>query len=107
MAKILIPSSLIPLTGSVQQCLLLAKEQGFSIDEIELGVSPTQFIQLVLGQNTFRVGTDLIDVCEEVETADFVLYYQSGLSVSECRQQPSSAIFIGIEDVESKHDDSV
>ncbi|MCV5887854.1 hypothetical protein OFN71_32085, partial [Escherichia coli] len=31
----------------------------------------------------------------------------SGLSVSECRQQPSSAIFIGIEDVESKHDDSV
>ncbi|EPA0961079.1 thiamine phosphate synthase [Vibrio parahaemolyticus] len=107
MAKILIPSSLIPLTGSVQQCLLLAKEQGFSIDEIELGVSPTQFIQLVLGQNTFRVGTDLIDVCEEVETADFVLYYKSGLSVSECRQQPSSAIFIGIEDVESKHDDSV
>lgn len=77
MAKILIPSSLIPLTGSVQQSLLLAKEQGFSIDEIELGVSPTQFIQLVLGQNTFRVGTDLIDVCEEAETADFVLYYQS------------------------------
>lgn len=79
MTKILIPSSLIPLTGSVQQCLFLAKEQGFSIDEIELGVSPTQFIQLVLGQNTFRVSTDLIDVCEEAETADFVLYYQSGL----------------------------
>ncbi len=29
MAKILIPSSLIPLTGAVLQCLLLAKEQGF------------------------------------------------------------------------------
>ncbi|MCQ8140492.1 thiamine phosphate synthase, partial [Vibrio parahaemolyticus] len=68
MAKIHIPSSLIPLTGAVLQCLLLAKEQCFSIDEIELGVSTNQFIQLVLGQNTFRVVNDLIDVCEEAET---------------------------------------
>ena len=38
MSKILIPSSLIELTGLVQQCLLLAKEQGFSIEDIELSL---------------------------------------------------------------------
>lgn len=53
MAKILIPSSLIPLTGSVQQCLLLAKEQGFSIDEIELGVSQLNLFNLFLGKIPF------------------------------------------------------
>ncbi|MDF5393557.1 thiamine phosphate synthase, partial [Vibrio parahaemolyticus] len=61
MSKILIPSSLIELTGLVQQCLLLAKEQGFSIEDVELGVSPTQSIQLVRDQQTTRITTDLID----------------------------------------------
>ncbi|WP_321463750.1 thiamine phosphate synthase [uncultured Vibrio sp.] len=99
MTKILIPSPLIELTGFVQQCLLLAKEQGFRTEKFELGISPTHLIQLVLDPNkTLSVGTDLVDGFDEALTGDFTLYYQSNLSLKETSQQSSSAIFIGIAD---------
>ena len=100
MSKILIPSSLIELTGLVQQCLLLAKEQGFSIEDIELGVSPTQSIQLVRDQQTTRIMTDLIDGYDSEHESSFVLYYRSALSVEACAKQPSKAIYIGIADTQ-------
>ncbi|WDG08383.1 thiamine phosphate synthase [Vibrio campbellii] len=100
MSKILIPSSLIELTGLVQQCLLLAKEQGFSIEDVELGVSPTQSIQLVRDQQTTRITTDLIDGYHSEHESSFVLYYRSALSVEACAKQPSKAIYIGIADTQ-------
>ena len=100
MSKILIPSSLIELTGLVQQCLLLAKEQGFSIEDVELGVSPTQSIQLVRNQQTTRITTDLIDGYDSEHESSFVLYYRSALSVEACAKQPSKAIYIGIADTQ-------
>ncbi|MDG2664291.1 thiamine phosphate synthase, partial [Vibrio parahaemolyticus] len=100
MSKILIPSSLIELTGLVQQCLLLAKEQGFSIEDIELGVSPTQSIQLVRGQQTTHITTDLIDDYDSEHESSFVLYYRSALSVEAGAKQPSKAIYIGIADTQ-------
>ncbi|ELA7191187.1 thiamine phosphate synthase [Vibrio alginolyticus] len=100
MSKILIPSSLIELTGLVQQCLLLAKEQGFSIEDIELGVSPTQSIQLVRGQQTTHITTDLIDDYDSEHESSFVLCYRSALSVEACAKQPSKAIHIGIADTQ-------
>ncbi len=100
MSKILIPSSLIELTGLVQQCLLLAKEQGFSIEDIELGVSPTQSIQLVRDQQNTRITTDLIDGYDSEHESSFVLYYRSALSVEACAKQPSKAIYIGIVDTQ-------
>ncbi|MDV6254186.1 thiamine phosphate synthase [Vibrio sp. EA2] len=99
MTKILIPSSLIELTGFVQQCLLLAKEQGFSIEEVELGVSPTHLIQLVLEQNDMvSISTDLVGEFAGELASNFTLYYQSKLLLQEVSQQSSSAIFIGIKD---------
>ncbi|MFH4749738.1 thiamine phosphate synthase [Vibrio harveyi] len=100
MSKILIPSSLIELTGLVQQCLLLAKEQGFSIEDIELGVSPTQSIQLVRDQQITHITTDLIDGYDSEHESSFVLYYRSALSVEACAKQPSKAIYIGIADTQ-------
>ncbi|HGY9597056.1 TPA: thiamine phosphate synthase [Vibrio campbellii] len=100
MSKILIPSSLIELTGLVQQCLLLAKEQGFSIEDVELGVSPTQSIQLVRNQQTTRITTDLIDGYDSEHESSLVLYYRSALSVEACAKQPSKAIYIGIADTQ-------
>jgi thiamine-phosphate pyrophosphorylase len=98
MTKILIPSSFIELTGFVQQCLLLAREQGFSIEEFELGVSPTHLIQLVLNQNkTVNVGSDLI-ADAGISSADFAVYYCSTLSLVESSQQSLSSIYIGIKD---------
>jgi thiamine-phosphate pyrophosphorylase len=103
MLKILIPSSLIELTGLVQQCLLLAKEQGFSIDEIELGVSPTQSILLVRDQHTTAFSTDLIALSDEVTTHDFSFNYRSGLSIEECSKQLSQSVYIGVPDLESRN----
>ncbi|EDP57860.1 thiamine phosphate synthase [Vibrio sp. AND4] len=100
MSKILIPSSLCELTGLVQHCLLLAKEQGFSIEDIELGVSPTQYLQLVRDQQITHITTDLIDGYDSEHECSFVLYYHSALSVEACAKQPSKAIYIGIADTQ-------
>lgn len=98
MSKILVPSSLIELTGLVQQCLLLAKEQGFSIEDIELGVSPTQSIQLVRDQHITYVTTDLIDAHNTDPERSLALCYRSGLSVEACLEQSSTSVLIGIFD---------
>lgn len=100
MNKILIPSSLIELTGLVQQCLLLAKEQGFSIENVELGVSPTQSIQLTHDQQTISLSTDIVSGVEVANGSDYTLYYHSRLSVRECSHQQATDIFIGIPDRE-------
>ncbi|WP_394128245.1 thiamine phosphate synthase [Vibrio hepatarius] len=100
MSKILIPSSLLELTGLVQQCLLLAKEQGFCIEDFELGVSPTQSIQLVRDQQVTHVVTDLIDGSNSEPERSLALYYRSSLSLEACAKQPSKAIYIGIVDNE-------
>ncbi|KHA58871.1 thiamine-phosphate pyrophosphorylase [Vibrio variabilis] len=100
MSKILIPSSLIELTGLVQECLLLAKEQGFSIEDIELGASPTQSIQLVRDQQIIHITTDLIDGYDSESECSFTLYYRSALSVKACAKQLSKAIYIGITDTQ-------
>lgn len=102
MNKILIPSSLIELTGLVQQCLLLAKEQGFTIENVELGVSPTQSIQLIHDQHTTSFSTDIVSDVEASSALDYTLYYHSRLSVGECRHQESTDIFIGIPDRDSR-----
>ncbi|MDK9761701.1 thiamine phosphate synthase [Vibrio sp. D420a] len=102
MNKILIPSSLIELTGLVQQCLLLAKEQGFTIENVELGVSPTQSIQLIHDQHTTSFSTDIVSDVETSNVSDYKLYYHSRLSVRECRHQESTDIFIGIPDRDSR-----
>ncbi|KDN27562.1 thiamine-phosphate pyrophosphorylase [Vibrio fortis] len=102
MNKILIPSSLIELTGLVQQCLLLAKEQGFTIENVELGVSPAQSIQLIHDQHTTCFSTDIVSDVETSNVSDYTLYYHSRLSVRECRHQESTDIFIGIPDRDSR-----
>jgi thiamine-phosphate pyrophosphorylase len=98
MNKILIPSSLIELTGLVQQCLLLAKEQGFIIENVELGVSPTQSIQLIHDQHITSLSTDILSSIDCSQDSDYILYYRSELSVGECRHQESNDIYIGIPD---------
>lgn len=47
LVKLLIPSHCIELTGEVQQVLRLAQQQGFAIESVVLGVSPTPSLQLV------------------------------------------------------------
>ncbi|MGG5574330.1 thiamine phosphate synthase [Vibrio diazotrophicus] len=59
--KILIPSHCLEFTGEVQQVLLLAAEQGFNISNIELGVSPTQCIELV-DTETSRLYSNLFEL---------------------------------------------
>ncbi len=105
MTKILIPSSLIELKGVVQQCLVLAKDHGFSIEQIELGVSPTQLIHLVPDQNAMvSVSTDLVDEFTGELGSDFTFYYQSKVSLEEVGQRSSAAVFIGVDDASSDNE---
>ncbi|MGR5470018.1 thiamine phosphate synthase, partial [Vibrio astriarenae] len=73
---------------------------GFSIEDIELGVSSTQSIQLVRDQQTTHITTDLIDGYDSEPKCSFALYYRSALSVEACAKQPSKAIYIGIADTQ-------
>ncbi|MBU2895826.1 thiamine phosphate synthase [Vibrio hepatarius] len=98
MTQILIPSSLIGLTPLVQQYLLVAQEQGFNIDNIELGVSSTLYFQLVQDQQSTTLSTDLIPKVSDDLTSSFVIYYHSKLAVAECINHPIESIFISIDD---------
>jgi len=104
MNKILIPSSLIELTGLVQQCLLLAKEQGFSIDSIELGVSPTQCVELVQDQLITSISSDIIQTSALDNSTDYRFLYRSELSIKSCAQQAVGSVFIGVAD-QPEHSD--
>ncbi|EKO3656466.1 thiamine phosphate synthase [Vibrio metschnikovii] len=97
--KLLIPAHCIELTGAVQQALLLAKQQGFAIESIELGVSPTQSIQL-LGQHRYLLQTDLFPPFSGLELsrqnlAAIAIGYQSRKSDSEIDNLDSATLLIG------------
>ncbi|EKO3948764.1 thiamine phosphate synthase [Vibrio fluvialis] len=70
--KLLIPSQCIELTGEVQRVLLLAEQQGFAIGHIELGVSPTPYLQLV-GDTTLSLSCNWFTHVQP--DADWVLHY--------------------------------
>ncbi|EJE8558535.1 thiamine phosphate synthase [Vibrio vulnificus] len=82
--RLLIPSAIIELTGEIQQCLLLAKQQGFAIDHIELGVSPTRTLQLISSAKTVVFETDLIhNDSRHLGAYDFALRYHHSLALTD------------------------
>ncbi|EHZ2552255.1 thiamine phosphate synthase [Vibrio vulnificus] len=82
--RLLIPSAIIELTGEIQQCLLLAKQQGFAIDHIELGVSPTRTLQLISSAKTVVFETDLIhNDSRHLGAYDFALRYHHSLGLTD------------------------
>ncbi|MCU8478495.1 thiamine phosphate synthase [Vibrio vulnificus] len=82
--RLLIPSAIIELTGEIQQCLLLAKQQGFAIDHIELGVSPTRTLQLISSAKTVVFETDLIhNDSRHLGAYDFALHYHHSLALTD------------------------
>ncbi|EOG5907589.1 thiamine phosphate synthase [Vibrio vulnificus] len=82
--RLLIPSAIIELTGEIQQCLLLAKQQGFAIDHIELGVSPTRTLQLISSAKTVVFETDLIhNDSRHLGVYDFALHYHHSLALTD------------------------
>ncbi|ASM96260.1 thiamine phosphate synthase [Vibrio vulnificus] len=82
--RLLIPSAIIELTGEIQQCLLLAKQQGFAIDHIELGVSPTRTLQLISSAKTVVFETDLThNDSRHLGAYDFALHYHHSLALTD------------------------
>jgi len=74
--RILVPSSIIDVTGEIQACLSLAKQQGFDIDNIELGVSPTQLVELVFLHSATTISSDIIST--DLYDSNHQLRYQEG-----------------------------
>ncbi len=88
--KILIPSSRIEFTGHIQQSLLLAQEQGLSIDDIELGVSPTQSIVIEAeGKPSLSLSSNLL--CDDIENdaCTFHIQYPNELGSQELDALPT------------------
>ncbi|WP_117236444.1 thiamine phosphate synthase [Vibrio maerlii] len=103
--RILIPRSLIELTGEIQACLSLAKLQGFNIDKFELGVSSTQAIELESpDREQIIVTTDLISSdCNLSHKATYNLVYQSA-SISRVTRRSCEDIYLNVSDVGSQLD---
>lgn len=100
MTKILIPKPLIELTGFIQQYLLSAKKQGFAINEIELGVSPTSSFKVINDHQVTDFNTDIIDEAFEVTENTHHVYYHSKLSSLDYKSYSCSSFYIGIDDSE-------
>lgn len=104
MTKILIPADYIELTGVIQQCLLVADEQGFTVSGIELGVSPTHTILVSNSNDTIGLVADLYtDLAPRVSqdySSSYVFSYHSTLALSDFTQQAQNVIFLALDDGE-------
>lgn len=102
MTKILIPAECLELTGSVQQCLLLAGEQGFIVDDIELGVSPTHTV-LVSKQND-TIGlvadlyTDLPPCVSQDYSFSYALTYNGNLQLCDDFGRTENTVYLAVHD---------
>lgn len=98
--KLQIPAQHVELTGKVQRCLLIAEQHGFSIGDIELGVSQTRTFRLL--SDDMNVEFALTSALKPVERAThilkFVLDYDSQPSLFDATNllvEKPSVIFIG------------
>ncbi|MEZ8036886.1 thiamine phosphate synthase [Vibrio crassostreae] len=102
--KILIPSQYIELTGEVQNCLLVAKQQGLATDAVELGVSPTQYFSIVYAQQALSIGfardVDSLAECQLAQLSHVVDYSNSVALTDVCSAltQASNTVYIGVSD---------
>ncbi|MCW8334813.1 thiamine phosphate synthase [Vibrio paucivorans] len=71
--KILIPPQNINLTGEIQQCLLVAKSYGFAIEDIELGVSSTPYLEVGLEGQLQTIGIKRSHQCHTSDSHQDVL----------------------------------
>lgn len=102
MTKILIPAECLELTGCVQQCLLRAREQGFIVDDIELGISPTLTV-LVSKQND-TIGlvadlyTDLPPCVSQDYSFSYALAYNSNLQLCDDFERTENKVYLAVHD---------
>lgn len=99
--KLQIPAQHIELTGKVQRCLLIAEQQGFSISDIELGVSPTHAFQFHSNDSIFQLclKPELPNLSHDECLITAILDYQSEESISEIKYEValcSVSINIGV-----------
>lgn len=74
MVEILVPSASIGLTADIQQALLIAKQNGFAVEQVKLGVSPVLQLRINLAEKQLAIGADFI--CAEAGPADYYLEYK-------------------------------
>ncbi|WP_076590207.1 thiamine phosphate synthase [Vibrio ostreicida] len=94
--KILIPAQSIELTALVQRCLLIAERQGFTINDIELGVSPTPCFCLVNNQDRLTISERSFS-----SDADIVIDYLPRLNVLTATRSlrvDGGSVFVGLDD---------
>lgn len=105
--KILIPTQIVELTGEIQHCLLIAKQQGFAINHVELGVSPTPYFSLVEEDSTTNIGFNGSGFEPNRSVEDYFLEYNQSLPFDTLLARLSSSkqsIFVGLKDTDRRLD---
>lgn len=100
MATILIPTALADVKPEIEQCLQLAKEKGFEIESIELGVSPAQTVHISHGSEWTKLATDLVEPGVVGDERTFFIEYYSGITIEPSSPKiDSSHVYINVLDV--------
>lgn len=114
MISVLIPAELKALKDAVERCLSLAKAQGLNAEQVVLGMSPTPLVQLIQHSDTSQEHDTLLNIESDLfshhdssvndgltSVVDYGFYYHTDLSVAQCAQQNSAAIYLGVLDSHS------
>ncbi|MGR5120133.1 thiamine phosphate synthase [Vibrio astriarenae] len=81
--QLLVPRQQIELTESLQQCLSVAKQHGFAIDAIELGISPTPCFQIQTDTKTLTLKHNLQHPQDGGCEVDLEFAYQTTLNMTD------------------------
>ncbi len=95
---LVIPSSLPELTQEIKRALLLAKQQGFVIDDIELSMSLTQMPIIQQHDRLVSLSTNLLPQHSLNVDADFSVLYPNKNFVVNVESLPAGHIYVGVND---------
>ena len=74
--KICLPRDWSFLTATIQECLLLAKNNGFDIEDIFLDIGRDDHLVILSDQKALRITTDLFERLGNEDTVDISIYYR-------------------------------
>lgn len=106
--KLLVPAANKSTTQILQQCLLMAEQQGLAIEHIQLGISPTDGFILENGCSVTRFQTDCFEPLEQIAVGDedewVMAYHSDSTSITELSALKSRTVLLGVSDGEQRLD---
>ncbi|MDA0150097.1 thiamine phosphate synthase [Vibrio sp. LaRot3] len=105
--KLLVPVANKSTTQILQQCLLMAEQQGLAIEHIQLGISPTDGFILENDRSATRFQTDCFELLEQTAVGEdewVMVYHSDPTSITELSALKPRTVLLGVSDVEQRLD---